>query len=191
MSDVNDNSEPNAVEPSRRSDRGMEGEVGQPQPTEFVLNGEEVSFAVDPQKPLLYVLRNDAELNGPKFGCGLAQCGSCTVVVDGDAILSCVTPVSDVQGGEVTTTRGLSGEDGRHSLQAAFIEEQAAQCGFCIHGMMMRAVPFLEGNENPSDDEIEAALAPNLCRCGTHTEIVNAVRRASGGMENTGSTEDA
>lgn len=146
---------------------------------EFVLNGENASFDVDPDKPLLYVLRNDAELYGPKFGCGLAQCGACTVTVDGDAILSCVTPVSSVEGSEVTTTKGLGTREDPHPIQEAFVGEQAAQCGYCIHGMMMQASALLEENPDPSDEEIREALEGNLCRCGTHTEITNAVRSAA------------
>ncbi|RQG98431.1 (2Fe-2S)-binding protein [Natrarchaeobius oligotrophus] len=146
---------------------------------EFELNGEDVTFDGDPEKPLLYVLRNDAELNGPKFGCGLAQCGSCDVIVDGETAISCVVTVDDVEGSEVTTTRGLGTRDDPHPVQEAFIDTQAAQCGYCIHGMVMEAVVLLEDNPDPSDDEIRDALADNLCRCGTHPEIMAAVRQAA------------
>lgn len=146
---------------------------------EFVLNGEERSFQVDPGKPLLYVLRNDAELNGPKFGCGFAQCGACEVLVDGETTISCVTPVSDVAGSDVTTASGLGTADDPHPVQAAFIEEAAAQCGYCGHGMLMEATALLDGTPDPSDAEIDEALESNLCRCGTHEQIRAAVRRAA------------
>ena len=134
----------------------------------------------DPDVPLLYVLRNDLELNGPKFGCGMAQCGACTVLMDGNAIRSCVTPVGSVQGKPVTTLEGLGTTQKLHKIQQAFIDEQAAQCGYCINGMIMTTKALLDKNPKPSDDEIKQALAGNLCRCGTHIRIVKAVKRAAG-----------
>lgn len=144
----------------------------------FTLNGGQRSFDADPSTPLLYVLRNDAELNGAKFGCGLAQCGACTVVVDGAAIRSCVTPLSSVEGAEVTTIEGLGAAENPHPIQRAFIEEQAAQCGYCMNGMIMTTKALLDRNPNPSDAEIRQGLAGNLCRCGTHTRILKAVHRS-------------
>ena len=151
-----------------------------PAPIALTVNGEAVSVVVDDaEMPLLYALRNDLDLNGPRFGCGLGQCGACTVHVDGKAVRSCITPIGSVAGKSVTTLEGL-GSDGRpHPLQAAFIEEQAVQCGYCINGMIMEAAAFLKTNPKPSEDEIRAALAENLCRCGTHTRILAAVKRAS------------
>lgn len=149
----------------------------------LTINGEDFSFEGDPETPLLYVLRNEVELNGPKFGCGLSQCGSCKVLVDDSVVISCASPVSDADGSEVTTTRGLGTADDPHPVQEAFIEEEAAQCGFCTHGMVVETVALLEENEDPSDEEIREALEDNLCRCGTHTEIVAAVNRAANGGE--------
>lgn len=134
---------------------------------------------VDASTPLLYVLRNDLNLNGPRFGCGLAQCGACTVLVNGLPVRSCVTPVSAVATAEITTLEGLGGRDDPHPVQKAFIAEQAAQCGYCSNGMIMAAASLLAHNPDPSDNEIRQALAGNLCRCGTHTRILKAVRRAA------------
>ncbi len=134
---------------------------------------------VDASTPLLYVLRNDLNLNGPRFGCGLAQCGACTVLVNGIPVRSCITPVSAVATAEVTTLEGLGQRDDPHPVQRAFIAEQAAQCGYCSNGMIMAAASLLERNSDPSDSEIRQALAGNLCRCGTHTRILKAVRRAA------------
>ena len=134
---------------------------------------------VDASTPLLYVLRNDLSLNGPRFGCGLAQCGACTVLVNGLPVRSCVTPVSAVASAEVSTLEGLGGRDDPHPVQKAFIAEQAAQCGYCSNGMIMAAASLLAHNPDPSDNEIRQALAGNLCRCGTHTRILKAVRRAA------------
>jgi len=134
---------------------------------------------VDASTPLLYVLRNDLNLNGPRFGCGLAQCGACTVLVNGLPVRSCVTPVSAVATAEVTTLEGLGGRDDPHPVQKAFIAEQAAQCGYCSNGMIMAAASLLAHNPDPSDNEIRQALAGHLCRCGTHTRILKAVRRAA------------
>jgi nicotinate dehydrogenase subunit A len=144
------------------------------------VNGKTSVVEADPQTPLLYVLRNDLQLNGPKFGCGLAQCGSCTVIMDGNAIRSCATPVSAAQGRTVTTLEGLGSTKKLHPVQKAFIDEQAAQCGYCINGMIMTAKALLDKNPRPTDSQIREALAGNLCRCGTHIRILRAVRRASG-----------
>ncbi len=134
---------------------------------------------VDASTPLLYVLRNGLNLNGPRFGCGLAQCGACTVLVNGVPVRSCITPVSAIAAAEVTTLEGLGERDDPHPVQRAFIAEQAAQCGYCSNGMIMAAASLLERNPDPSDSEIRQALAGNLCRCGTHTRILKAVRRAA------------
>ncbi|MGC2447133.1 MAG: (2Fe-2S)-binding protein [Candidatus Sulfotelmatobacter sp.] len=134
----------------------------------------------DPSTPLLYVLRDDLELNGPKFGCGLSQCGACTVIVNGETIRSCVTPVAAVRNRHVITLEGLGTLAQLHPLQAAFIEEQAAQCGYCIGGMIMTAKVLLDKNPHPSEDQIKQALEGQLCRCGTHLRIVRAIQRAAG-----------
>jgi nicotinate dehydrogenase subunit A len=143
------------------------------------VNGREQRIDVDPATPLLYVLRDHLELNGAKFGCGLGQCGACTVLVDGRAILSCVAPVAALQGRHITTLEGLGSKDDPGPVQRAFIEEQAAQCGYCIPGMIMRAQALLRRNPSPTDEQIRAEMQPNLCRCGTHMRIVRAVRRAA------------
>jgi nicotinate dehydrogenase subunit A len=152
-------------------------------PVELTINGETRTFDVDGETPLLYVLRNEAELNGPKFGCGLSQCGACTVQMDGDAVRSCVTPISDAEGTKVTTLSGLGSVDDPHPIQAAFIEEQAAQCGYCVSGMIMQSKALLDQNPDPSDKEIRNALEGNLCRCGTHSRILSAVKRAAENVE--------
>lgn len=146
--------------------------------TALVVNGRSVEVDDDPRTPLLYVLRDTLELNGAKFGCGLGQCGACTVMADGAPIFSCVTPVAEVAGRRITTVEGLGTRQQPGTVQQAFIEEQAAQCGYCTAGMIMRAQALLERSASPSDDEIRAALEPNLCRCGTHFRIFRAVRRA-------------
>jgi len=143
------------------------------------VNGVSRSVPAEPDTPLLYVLRNDLELNGAKFGCGLAQCGACTVLVDGKAVRSCITPVGTVAQGEVTTIEGLGSVAKPHPLQQAFIEEQAAQCGYCINGMIMSAKELLDRNPRPSESDVRTALADNLCRCGTHNRIIRAVLRAA------------
>jgi nicotinate dehydrogenase subunit A len=144
------------------------------------VNGKTSTFEIDdPQMPLLYALRNDLGLHGPRFGCGLGQCGSCTVLVDGNAVRSCLYPVGSVGQAKVTTLEGLGSSTHPHPLQKAFIEEQAVQCGYCINGMIMQAKALLDTNKHPSDDEIKRALAGNLCRCGTHVRIVRAVKRAA------------
>ena len=134
----------------------------------------------DAATPLLYVLRDDLGLHGPRFGCGLSQCGACTVHLDGEAVRSCVYPASAAQGKKVVTLEGLGSPEKPHPLQKAFIEEQAAQCGYCINGMIMESAALLAVNKKPSDADIKKALANNLCRCGTHGRIVAAVKRAAG-----------
>jgi nicotinate dehydrogenase subunit A len=145
----------------------------------LTVNGRDHRIESDPSTPLLYVLRDELALNGAKFGCGLGQCGACTVLVDGRAVFSCVAPVAALQGRHVTTLEGLGTADAPGPVQRAFIEEQAAQCGYCIPGMVMRAQALLQRTPSPSDDQIRAHMQPNLCRCGTHMRIVRAVRRAA------------
>src|SRR3954447_24741064 len=147
----------------------------------LTVNGRAVTVSVDdPDTPLLYVLRNELELHGPRFGCGLGQCGSCTVHVDGEAVRSCVTPVSALQKEQkIVTLEGLGSPEKPHPVQRAFIDEQAVQCGYCINGMIMQATAFLQQKKNPSEVEIRQALAENLCRCGTHARIIRAVKRAA------------
>lgn len=147
----------------------------------FDLNGRPVTVQVDdPQMPLLYALRDDLGLHGPRFGCGLGQCGACTVHLEGKAVRSCVTPVSTVALRHVVTLEGLGSPDKLHALQQAFIDEQAMQCGYCMNGMIMQAAAFLQVNKHPSDDEIKSALAENLCRCGSHLRVIRAIKRAAG-----------
>jgi nicotinate dehydrogenase subunit A len=146
---------------------------------ELKVNGRSHNVSADPDTPLLYVLRDDLQLNAAKFGCGLGQCGSCTVLVDGAPTLSCVTPIMLLEGRQITTVEGLGTLEEPGPLQRAFIEEQAAQCGYCIPGMMMRAQALLQRNPRASDAEIRAYLEPNLCRCGTHMRILRAVKRAA------------
>jgi nicotinate dehydrogenase subunit A len=143
------------------------------------VNGVPRSVTAEPDTPLLYVLRNDFELNGAKYGCGLSQCGACTVLIDGQAVRSCVTPISALEKSEITTIEGLGSIDKPHVLQQAFIEEQAAQCGYCTNGMIMSAKELLDRNPRPSEPDVRAALASNLCRCGTHNRIIRAVLRAA------------
>jgi nicotinate dehydrogenase subunit A len=150
--------------------------------TPLTLNGRQVEVEADPQTPLLYVLRGELALNGAKFGCGLGQCGACTVMVDGKAVLSCLMPLLTAAGREVTTIEGLGTVEAMGTMQAAFLQEQAAQCGYCIPGMMMRAQALLTENPNASEYEIREALAFNLCRCGTHMRILRAIRRAQDEM---------
>jgi aerobic-type carbon monoxide dehydrogenase small subunit (CoxS/CutS family) len=143
------------------------------------VNGTRHSVDVDPSTPLLYVLRDDLELNGAKYGCGLGQCGACTVIVDGKAIFSCLMPVRAVADRAITTVEGLGSATSPNVVQRAFQEEQAAQCGYCIAGMIMRAQSLLDRTPVPTDEEIRTQMQPNLCRCGTHARILRAVRRAS------------
>jgi nicotinate dehydrogenase subunit A len=144
------------------------------------VNGKSRVVNTDPGTPLLYVLRNDLELHGPRFGCGLSQCGACSVIMDGNAIRSCVTPVSAAQNRNITTLEGLGTVAQPHALQAAFIEEQAAQCGYCMNGMIINAKVLLDKNPHPSDEEIKTALNPILCRCGSHLRVIRAIKRAAG-----------
>ena len=147
--------------------------------TNLKVNGSTRSVDADPETPLLYVLRNDLELNGAKFGCGLSQCGACTVLINGAAVRSCVMPIGFLGQNEITTIEGLGTLEKPHPLQTAFIEEQAAQCGYCINGMIMSAADLLKRNPQPKEDDVRAALARNLCRCGTHNRIIRAVMRAA------------
>lgn len=144
----------------------------------LIINGESVQAVSDPETPLLYVLRDEFGLNGAKYGCGLGQCGSCTVMVDGEAVLSCLMPLTTVADREVTTVEGLGSIEDPGPMQRAFITEQAAQCGYCIPGMMMRAQALLTANPQANEDDIRQALEWNLCRCGTHMRILRAIRRA-------------
>jgi nicotinate dehydrogenase subunit A len=145
------------------------------------VNGKRVSVRYDdPQMPLLYALRDNLGLHGPRFGCGLGQCGACTVHIDGTAVRSCITPITKVESKQkIVTLEGLAGWAKLHPLQQAFIDEQAVQCGYCINGMVMQAADLLARNKKPTEADIKNALAKNLCRCGTHVRIVRAVTRAS------------
>lgn len=143
------------------------------------VNGRTQAVQADPDTPLLYVLRENLELHGPKFGCGLGQCGACTVIIDGQAATSCVLPVSTIGNRRITTLEGLGTTKKPHPVQQAFIDEQAVQCGYCINGMIMRSAALLARNKKPSDVDIRRELAGNLCRCGTHVRIVRAVKRAA------------
>ena len=147
--------------------------------TTLKVNGHDHQVDADADTPLLYVLRDDIKLNAAKFGCGLGQCGACTVIVDGKAVLSCVTPLLLLEGKQVTTLEGLGTIDAPAPIQRAFMDEQAAQCGYCIAGRMMRAQALLLRNSKPTDEQIRAELEPNLCRCGTHMRILRAVHRAA------------
>jgi len=146
---------------------------------ELDVNGKRHRLDVPGDTPLLYVLRNDLQLNGAKFGCGLGQCGACTVIVDGRAVFSCLTPVSALEGRRIRTVEGLGTVEKPGPMQRAFMEEQAAQCGYCIPGMMMRAQALLESQPGADEAQIRKALTPNLCRCGTHMRILRAVGRAA------------
>jgi nicotinate dehydrogenase subunit A len=146
----------------------------------FRVNGQAVSVdSWDPDQPVLYILRNDLNLHGPKFGCGLSQCGACTVLIDGKTARSCTTPVSRVVAREVTTIEALGTQENPSRVQAAFIAEQAAQCGYCTTGMVMAATELLRNNPKPTLEQVKSNLAIHLCRCGTHTRILNAVMRAA------------
>jgi nicotinate dehydrogenase subunit A len=145
----------------------------------FYVNGADHKLDVDPSTPLLYVLRDDLGLNGAKYGCGLGQCGACTVQLDGKAVFSCLTPIAALEGRRIRTVEGLGTVQNPSVLQQAFEIEQAAQCGYCIAGMIMRAQSLLDRNPKPTDEEIRAHMQANLCRCGTHMRIIRAVRRAS------------
>jgi nicotinate dehydrogenase subunit A len=147
------------------------------------VNGRTHTVDVEPETPLLYVLRNDLGLNGPKFGCGLSQCGACEVIMNGRETRSCVTPVSAAVGAEVVTLEGLGTEDNPHPLQQAFIDEQAAQCGYCINGMIITAKAFLDRTPNADEAAVRQALSRNLCRCATHLRIMRAVNRYARGLQ--------
>ena len=149
------------------------------------VNGASRSTPAAPDTPLLYVLRNDLQLNGAKYGCGAAQCGACTVLVDGKSVRSCVTAIGTLGNAEVVTLEGLGSAEKPHPLQKAFMDEQAAQCGYCIPGMIMSAKELLDRNARPSESDVRTALAGNLCRCGTHNRIIGAVLRASREMGRT------
>ena len=149
------------------------------------VNGKHVSVPAEPDTPLLYVLRNDLELNGAKFGCGLAQCGACTVLVDGKPVRSCITEVGSLGDSEITTLEGLGTIEKPHPLQQAFMDGQAAQCGYCINGMVMSAKALLDTNPHPSEAQVREGLTGNLCRCGTHGRIIRAVLKASQAMGRT------
>ena len=148
-------------------------------PVEFTLNGENVAVDVDAQTSLLEVLRNDLELNGPKFGCGLAQCGACAVLMNGVSIRACIVPIQAAAGNSVVTLEGLGTPDHPHPLQTAFIEEQALQCGYCASGIITTAAAFLEQNPSPTTDQIKQALSGHLCRCGAQPRMVRAVESAA------------
>lgn len=147
--------------------------------TALHINGKTHTIDAEPSTPLLYVLRNELGLHGPKFGCGLGQCGACMVHVDGRATYSCILPIAAVGARKVTTLEGLLEEGKPNKLQQAFIDEQAAQCGYCISGMVMRAQALLLVNPHPTDDQIRKYMRPNLCRCGTHAAIMRAIKRAA------------
>ena len=143
------------------------------------VNGQRVVVSAMTDTPLLLILRNDLQLNGPKYGCGLGECGACTVIIDGVAARSCVFPLSGAEGRMITTLEGLGSRERLHPVQQAFIDEQAAQCGYCMNGMIMTAKALLDRNPHPSEEQVLNELSANLCRCGTHIEIVRAVMRAA------------
>ena len=154
------------------------------------VNGKVHAVDVDPTTPLLYVLSDDLALNGPKFGCGLGQCGACTVIVKGQAIRSCVTPVKSVEGADIITLEGIGTIEKPHPLQTAFIEEQAVQCGFCINGVIMTAKAFLDKNPKANEQEIEQAMSGVLCRCFTHVRMLRAVNRVREGRVGEGHAKE-
>ena len=147
------------------------------------VNGQPHTVDVDPATPLLYVLSDDLQLNGPKFGCGLGQCGCCTVIVKGEAVRACVTPVANVAGAEITTLEGLGTINKPHPLQQAFIDEQAVQCGFCLSGVVLTAKAYLDRNPKATDGDIRQAISGVLCRCGTHTRMMKAITRYARGAK--------
>ncbi len=144
------------------------------------VNGREHEVSAEPKTPLLYILRNDLGLKGTRFGCGTGHCGACTVLMDGKAVQSCDTPLWSVEGREITTIEGLGTREKPHPLQRAFLDEQAAQCGYCINGIIMSAAALLQRSKDPTEEEIAQALDRNLCRCGTHVRILRAIRNAAG-----------
>ena len=147
--------------------------------TTLTVNGKTHAVSADPETPLLYVLRNDLKLKGARYGCGLGQCGACTVIIDGKAVQSCDVPISAVSGKQVTTVEGIANNGKLHPLQEAFITEQAAQCGYCATGIIMSAKALLDANPKATEKEIRTALKGNLCRCGTHQRILHAIQRAA------------
>jgi len=147
------------------------------------INGRSQTVDVDPATPLLYVLSDDMALRGPKFGCGLGQCGSCTVIIKGQAVRSCVTPVSTVAGAEITTLEGLGSTDKPHPIQQAFIDEQAMQCGFCVNGVIMTAKAYLDRNPKASEADIQQAMSNVLCRCHAHSRMIRAINRYAKGAK--------
>src|SRR5687767_12106187 len=149
-------------------------------PIELDVNGRRCETAADAETPLLYVLRNDLGLKGARYGCGIGACGTCMVIVDGKAVQSCDVPVSAVAGKAITTIEGIGTPEQPHPLQRAFVGEQAAQCGYCVTGIIMSAKALLDANPRPSEDDIRAALAGNLCRCGTHIRILRAIQSVAG-----------
>ena len=175
----------NAASPRGAKSADTAREAHDPMTISLKVNGATVSVPAEPDTPLLYVLRNDLALNGAKFGCGLSQCGACTVLVDGQPVRSCVAPIGSLGSSEITTIEGLGTVQKPHPLQQAFIDEQAAQCGYCINGMLMTAKALLDRNPHPSETEVRQGLAANLCRCGTHNRILRAVLRAADAMGRT------
>lgn len=153
------------------------------EPITLTVNGEEHSVSVDPSTPLLYVLRNDLGLNSPKYGCGLQQCGSCKVLIDGEGRATCQLPVSAVQGKAITTLEGLADGDTLHPVQEAMVDEQAAQCGYCLNGVIISAVALLNENPNPDRAAINEGMSRVLCRCGTHARFVRAIQSAADRMQ--------
>ena len=149
----------------------------------FKVNGRAVTLDVDPATPLLYILSDDLALRGPKFGCGLGQCGSCTVIMKGQAVRSCVTPVSSAAGAEITTLEGLGSTEKPHAIQKAFVDEQAMQCGFCVNGVIMTAKAYLDRNPKASEADIRQAMANVLCRCHAHTRMIRAINRYAKGAK--------
>src|SRR5437870_1368424 len=147
------------------------------------VNGRSVTLDADPTTPLLYILSDDLALRGPKFGCGLGQCGSCTVIVKGQAVRSCVTPISNVAGAEVTTLEALGSTEKPHAIQKAFIDEQAMQCGFCVNGVIMTAKAYLDRNPKASEADIRQAMANVLCRCHAHSRMTRAINRYAKGAK--------
>jgi nicotinate dehydrogenase subunit A len=159
-----------------------------PRPVTLNVNGKTRILDVSPETPLIYILRNDLALNGPKFGCGLGECGACAVLVDGRSVRSCAIPAAAVEGRVVTTLEGLGSSHHPHPVQQAFVEMQAAQCGYCLNGMIIAVTGLIKRNPNPDDADIRKALARQLCRCGTHVEILAAARRAADLMRQGGAT---
>ena len=158
----------------------MAASCAEAKPIALTVNGQAHALAVPADAPLLQVLRNDLQLNGPKYGCGLGECGACLVLLDGVPARSCIVPVGGVAGREVTTLEGLGSRDEPHPVQQAFVDAQAAQCGYCLNGMIIATVALLERTPRPTEEQVRDALSHNLCRCGTHLEILDAVHRAVG-----------